>query len=113
MRRYITTPEDDIGLNLLVDNVPHGGYNVNGDIAAEGAKGTGLKCGILGEAVGSAAADHIGALLGGTSAVLQIHVDISEVHKLQSGSLLALEISSDLLIQVIDEIIILDDVRLG
>ena len=38
MRGKITTPEDDNGLNLLVDNFSHGGYNVNGDIAVEGAK---------------------------------------------------------------------------
>ena len=112
VRGNITSPKDNVWLHFIVNNVSHLSNYVNRDITAECAQRTSLKGLIGGVSVGCSAADHIATDLGCTSAVKQVHVNVGEVHELHGGSLLSIGISSYLLIQIVNKIVICDDSRL-
>jgi hypothetical protein len=109
MRCYISSPQNNVWLYLIINNVSHLSNNVDRDITAECAEGPSLKGLIGGVAVGGPAADHIPAHLGGTCAVKQIHVDVGKVHELHGRPLLSIRISCYLLVQVVYEIVICYD----
>ena len=112
VRGNITSPKDNVWLHFIVNNVSHLSNYINRDVTAECAQRTSLK-GLIGRvSVGSSAADHIATDLGCTSAVKQVHVNVSEVHELHGFSLLSIGISSYLLIQIVNKIVICNDSRL-
>ena len=110
MGRNISSPENDIGLDLITDIFKHELKGLGGKIAAVLSVLTSSLALVGGiSTVGSAAQDLITPLVRAWL-IFEIQVKISKLE--HSDSISVVRILSDLFVEVVNEVVVLDNVRL-
>lgn len=110
MGRDVSSPEEHVGLDLLVDEVAHQFEGDHGNVAPVLTVLTGLLRRIRGEPSRGSATQNLVANPGSTRGIFQVQVQVCELHHFQSRS--GICVSCYLLVERIDVVVVLDDSRL-
>ena len=108
VRYNITSPKYNVRLDLSIDELAHGGEGVDGHVAAVGAQRPSLSTFVKREPIDFSAANHVAADLVRPRDVLQVQVDVRELHDLDRLPLIAQGILTDCLVESIDEVVVGD-----